>query len=314
MDPSTDPKLDSKLDPTEGPDPAKDPLYEVHYVASDLPQKLPTRKAITEAKATHKAGVGSHNKVSDFVPHYTVKSGRFDTMEAWTMVYLKKMTNIAVPTVYAIFTDKETEKTIYVMERIKGHNLEDAWSSLDVHQKDDVAKQLASDFDKIRALPSLGFFGRGLPEEYGNLGKKPLDDFLFRPGLENFGGPFDSVGQLGKALGDSMRANSPRNLEKSKLYDRFIASILPEGPPVFTHGDIHRRNFVLRQEDGKLFIIDWGQSGWFPACWEYSYAVYAAAIAFDTDWPSYLPKFLHEYPSEACLSVILRNIHLTDAF
>lgn len=288
-------------------DPTKDENCEVLYLASDLPQPLPTLKEIEEAGSSYKTYL-NHNKVARIGEKYVTKKGKFSTMEGWIMVYLQKMTNIALPTVYAILVDKKAERTIIVMEYIPGPTLHAAWADLEASQKEDISKQLAAHFAEMRALPSLGFFGQALPPEFGNLGKEPLPDFIFRTiSGEDFGGPCETVQELGKGLADAMRANSDMNLERSKLYDRIIPKILKEGPPVFTHGDIQRQNLVLR-DDGKVYILDWGLSGWFPECWEYCYAMYAAGD-FETDWHAYIPKFLSEFPSELCLTLILRNIH-----
>lgn len=249
----------------------------------------------------------NYHQVARIGENYITKQGRALAMEGWTMVYLRKMTSIALPTVYAILTDKKAELEIIVMEYIPGQSL-DNWADLEVSQKEDIAKQLAAHFAELRALPPLGVFGRALPSEYGNLDKGTLPDFMFRTiEGDEFGGPFNTVQQVGKALTDVMRANSDAHAERSKLYDRIIPEILKEGPPVFTHGDLQRKNIILR-DDGKVFIIDWGLSGWFPECWEYGYTMFAAGD-FETDWHEYIPKFLREFHSELLLTLILRNIH-----
>lgn len=75
---------------------------------------------------------------------------------------------------------------------------------------------------------------------------------------------------------------------------------------MFTHGDLQLQNIVLR-DDGRVSIIDWGLCGWFPACWEYCYAMYASQL--DPDFARYIPKFLDEYAPECCLTLILRDMH-----
>lgn len=229
-------------------------------------------------------------------------------MEGWTMLYLRKMTRIPVPTVYAILTNKKTEREIIIMEYIPYLSLDKTWSTLDVAEKEDVAKQLATYFTELRALPSPGFFGCSLPAEFGNLGKKPLPDFLFTPhGTdEGFGRPFNTIEQLGKGLGECLTNSDTTEPERREFYNRLIPMILKnESPPVFTHGDLQLRN-IIRKEDGQVVIIDWGLCGWFPEWWEYCYTVYAAD--FSTDWPTYIPKFLSEFPNELCLTLILRTM------
>ncbi|KAG6361934.1 hypothetical protein INS49_010163 [Diaporthe citri] len=287
-------------------DPTKDENCDVHYLASDLPQPLPTLKEIEEAGSTYKTYLNLH-QVARIGENYITKKGQALAFEGWTMLYLRKMTSIALPTVYAILTDKKAERDIIVMEYIPGPSL-DNWADLEASQKEDIAKQLAAHFSELRALPSLGVFGRALPPEYGNLKKDVLPDFMFRTVAgDEFGGPFDTVQQVGQALADVMRANSAAHAERAKLWESLIPEILKEGPPVFTHGDLQRKNIILR-DDGKVFIIDWGLSGWFPECWEYCYTMYAAG-EFESDWHAYIPKFLSKFPSEFCLTLVLRNVH-----
>lgn len=90
------------MDPTkdetcEVQDLSKDGNCEVHYLASDLPQPLPTLNEVQDAKGTFRTV--NNNKVTVFGENYVIKRGRFDTTEGWTMLYLKKMTSILVPNV-----------------------------------------------------------------------------------------------------------------------------------------------------------------------------------------------------------------------
>lgn len=49
--------------------------------------------------------------------------------------------------------------------------------------------------------------------------------------------------------------------------------LLDDVPIVFTHGDLHRSNIVMSREGTEMprviGIIDWHQSGWYPAPWEF---------------------------------------------
>lgn len=63
----------------------------------------------------------------------------------------------------------------------------------------------------------------------------------------------------------------------------------------FTHGDLHRSNIIVSPEgEGALrvlAIIDWHQSGWFPAYWESCKARWTARIG--EEWVvEYLPRIL----------------------
>lgn len=283
----------------------EDPNCHVHFVAPNLPEPLPQVDQIERRFSTLTNNYIKTVQWSD-TGNYMVKRDKNNLMEAWTMLYLRNTTSIPVPTVYAILTNKSNKHNIIIMEYIPHQSLDKAWSSLTAGEKEDTAKQLATYFAELRTLPSLGFFGRSLPPEFGNLDKGPLPDFLFTPFAreKGFGGPFETIEQLGKGLGDSMKGNDSAEPERREFYNRLIPMILDEGPPVFTHGDIQLRNLI--RKDGKVIIIDWGLCGWYPAWWEYCYTVWAAD--FTTDWPAYIPKFLSEYPKELCLTLILRTM------
>lgn len=49
--------------------------------------------------------------------------------------------------------------------------------------------------------------------------------------------------------------------------------LLDDVPIVFTHNDLHRSNIMMSKLDSGplriLAIIDWHQSGWYPAPWEF---------------------------------------------
>lgn len=145
--------------------------------------------------------------------------------------------------------------------------------------------------------------------EFGNLDKRPLEDILFTADeqAKGFGGPFDTVEQLGNGLGDAIKHNSALEPERRGFYNRLILRILTDGPPVFTHGDIQLRN-LIRKENGQVVFNDWGLCGWFPAWWEYCVTVWV--VDFNTDWPTYIPKFLSEFPNELCLNIILRTVRI----
>jgi aminoglycoside phosphotransferase (APT) family kinase protein len=46
-------------------------------------------------------------------------------------------------------------------------------------------------------------------------------------------------------------------------------------PLVFTHGDLSMRNIIYGR-DGRIWLVDWGQSGFYPRWFEYVSMVYAA--------------------------------------
>ena len=73
---------------------------------------------------------------------------------------------------------------------------------------------------------------------------------------------------------------------------------LPDDVPIaFTHNDLHRGNIMISpkgQYPARLIaIIDWHQSGWMPAYWEYCKAKFS--VASEDEWCQYLPDIFHPY-------------------
>jgi hypothetical protein len=82
----------------------------------------------------------------------------------------------------------------------------------------------------------------------------------------------------------------------SSSYIRFLRSFKPRSPIpcVFTHGDLHPGNILVGQEkDGCwkiVAIIDWENSGFYPAYWESIKMTNTMDPSVDSDWYLYLPE------------------------
>lgn len=72
---------------------------------------------------------------------------------------------------------------------------------------------------------------------------------------------------------------------------------LPDNSAIkFTHGDLHRSNIIvtLSRPYHVLAIVNWEQSGWFPAYWESLKALFTAYR--EEEWVTkYLPMVLDQY-------------------
>jgi hypothetical protein len=74
---------------------------------------------------------------------------------------------------------------------------------------------------------------------------------------------------------------------------------LPDDIPiVFTHGDLNCSNIMISPKENQpahiVAIIDWHQSGWMPAYWEYCKAFWCMGTV--DEWRDhYLPKIFHPY-------------------
>ena len=79
--------------------------------------------------------------------------------------------------------------------------------------------------------------------------------------------------------------------------------------PVFTHGDLQRKNIMLRGypstgmeaqreiKDIQIVLIDWETSGWYPSYWEYARAIFSCG-RWDDDWNFWIDQILEPYRNE----------------
>ena len=82
-------------------------------------------------------------------------------------------------------------------------------------------------------------------------------------------------------------------------------------PCVFTHGDLHPGNILVSQEeDGSwkiVAIIDWENSGFYPAYWESIKMTNTMDISVDSDWHLFLPESCSpsRYPVDWLVDTVL---------
>lgn len=103
-------------------------------------------------------------------------------------------------------------------------------------------------------------------------------------------GPFSSV----TAFLDYLE-NSRGNLNLDVVGRHPLRPRDPDREPiVFTHGDLDRSNIIVSAPgDGAtriLAIVDWHQSGWMPAYWEYCKALLGTPHGHE--WEDFLNTFL----------------------
>lgn len=82
--------------------------------------------------------------------------------------------------------------------------------------------------------------------------------------------------------------------DPSLVPDDPMRHLMPDNARIIlSHGDLRRSNIMVSRGTPcqVLAIIDWHQSGWYPAYWEYCKAVYTAIP--DGEWEAeYIPRFL----------------------
>jgi len=115
-------------------------------------------------------------------------------------------------------------------------------------------------------------------------------------------GPFTNV----KSFHDwfALTTNPGRETEISPIFAQpWRDGLLDKSTIIFTHADLHRSNIMIsRNEDGKPYIIgliDWHQSGWYPAPWEYykTRRTCKNNEQWETDW---ILEFLRSHSGYVC--------------
>ncbi|KAI1200295.1 kinase-like domain-containing protein [Nemania serpens] len=228
--------------------------------------RLPTLKEIVSSTDILKKPFYDRDPTSTYVArvgeHFIAKYGLgVNSLEGDNMLFVKRHTTIPVPEVYAMFT-YGGNKTVIIMEFIEGLLMSDFKFTLKDSMRPIVA-QLRAQVNQLRQIPIPG------PNYYGCLGRRPFIDCY--NGCKS--GPFNSFADLVDSAFDT--EYPPRNsehladvkkLHRGRLYS--TATELGHSHPVFSHGDIHEENVIVRPDNTPV-IIDYQLAGFYPAYHEY---------------------------------------------
>ncbi|CAG8962050.1 hypothetical protein HYFRA_00005092 [Hymenoscyphus fraxineus] len=286
---------------------------------AELPCALPTKDQIHNSQELF-LDYGSGRKVVGVGPNFVVKYGRnVELIEGENMHFIAQLNSkaVRVPRLYALYEDPTNQTRYIVMERMNGLTLSSVWSSLDKAQKNIICTKLRLTMDTLRKLPS--------PGGYCSIGKRPLEDCMFwsredtdadkeipvqfRSSIVGpLNGPFNTEEEVNSAMIKKYLFN---NLPPGKavFYERTLPQVLCDHPPVFTHGDLQRKNIIISRlpnvdEDGSMVdeelevvLLDWEVSGWYPSYWEHSRAMQGCG-RFEDDWHYWLGQIVDEYLKE----------------
>ncbi|GFF48390.1 hypothetical protein IFM58399_08288 [Aspergillus lentulus] len=153
---------------------------------------------------------------------------------------------------------------------IRGQTLEQAWDKLEPEDKVSIFHELRTICDNLRRLE-----------------QDPSDPFVVK-------GPFATVKEFHDWFTFLCRRRMPDPY--SVLIEPYRYELPDDCAIKFTHGDLHRSNIVISSSRPyrTLAIVDWEQSGWFPAYWEARKAQYTAWMT--EEWTTtYLPIILDMY-------------------
>lgn len=147
------------------------------------------------------------------------------------------------------------------MECIQGLTWKSALQNLTVGQKEAISNNLRKQLMVMRNMPSPGY--------YGSTGRQPVLDNLFWTGTGSTGlgldGLFSTEEELNSALVQICLSHDHPPPAKAEFYRTTWKAVLKDHPSVFTHGDLQRKNIIIRPcsddhevaENWAVTIIDW---------------------------------------------------------
>ncbi|KAH6914575.1 kinase-like domain-containing protein [Coprinopsis sp. MPI-PUGE-AT-0042] len=199
--------------------------------------------------------------------------------EAWIMSFVTQHTSIPVPHIRRIIlpdpVDKQDGQLWVIMDRIQGRPLREALPELSWWKRLKVWWTIRSYYQQLHRVP--------LPPEVTAPGP-----FYFKaPGItfkcvgqsfpQQGAGPFTSYSDMARWF-DGRRfdffaylCGADKSFTPEQLARAPTIADFPTSPPlVLCHMDFHQDNFIL-DKDGKVWMIDWGFAGAYPAWMEYAH-------------------------------------------
>lgn len=206
--------------------------------------------------------------------------------EAAAMVIVARNTSVPVPSVKSAYILDGVGYIVMSFE--EGISLATHWPLAAPDQRQHVITQLRDYFSQIRTIK----------EDYiGGADHMPCMDGFFRQYWEDPNhsyGPYESEQEFNEGLVQTLVDRIPparRGLRGPlAVNDDLVQSIraLHGHEAVLTHGDLNPGNIIIRP-DGKVVLIDWGTSGFYPEYWEYCRARMNPCLE---DWVEQIENFL----------------------
>ncbi|RAK98303.1 aminoglycoside phosphotransferase family protein [Aspergillus ibericus CBS 121593] len=271
----------------------------------ELPGPLPDQNEIAQATRTLPKRSDYGGRLVVIRDKFVVKYGPLVTEnEGYALLFVEKRLNIAVPRLYAMYRDQDTlyrdQDILYiVMEYIPGISLGMAWPSLTEANKYSIVEQLRWRYHR------LDFTAVSTKDP------SPIDPIIT--------GPFQTEEEFGKAIAlrsKNIWSESNNHSVFSDYFIRHLPLALHNHPPMFTHGDLHRENVLVRkivnsvtneEEYEVAALVDWESAGWYPSYWEYAHIF--PLLQWIDDWPAYVEKILDPLPLEgAMMWVVFSNM------
>ena len=190
-------------------------------------------------------------------------------LEGTAYEFVRTHTSIPIPRIRRTIKDEEGY-TYLVMDHTPGERLDHVWPSLSLWSKLWVALSLRRYIRQLRQLNSL------VPGPLADSPQK-CDGPMFG---DRSCGPFPDYASLSAFY--NYKLNIAKKVTIPDGHGNTIHCAHPDTEPfddsrplVFVHGDLRMRNIIFGS-DGRLWLVDWGMSGFYPPWFEYVSMVYAA--------------------------------------
>lgn len=206
-----------------------------------------------------------------------------DFTEYTSMQFLaKRAPDIPAPRVHGLIALGPLR--VIFMSRVPGITLAEAWPSLSHDEKLSIQRQLDEIFHRLRSLKQHNHWIGGVCGEGAKESRiSEIDRFTDIRTPQEFSDLQFSARHHGSDVYVGLLRSFLKNHDPSMLR------------PVFTHGDVRTANIMVEKdaESGQYAItgiIDWEDSGFYPAYHEATAITQTLSPVDDDDWYLYLPK------------------------
>ncbi|OJJ66781.1 hypothetical protein ASPBRDRAFT_662808 [Aspergillus brasiliensis CBS 101740] len=184
-----------------------------------------------------------------------------------------------------------------VMEYVEAESFDKYWDRVSEPERENVLRQLRNYVSQMRSIKG---------DFIGGVDSSRCRDGIFDAVWDNYGagsyGPYASEDLFTEGIVQALQDRIPPNLPEGPsdldsvfftdeyvLYQTVRELKKINHSIVFTHGDLHYGNMLVRS-DGTVVIVDWGLAGYWPDYWEFYRAMFQNP--WRPSWDRMVEKFV----------------------
>lgn len=229
--------------------------------------------------------------------------------EAEAMFLVSKRTTIPTPKLLSAYILDGTGYIIMSYE--EGEPLGHYFDRVSEVEQGKVLQQLRDYVEQMRSIKG---------DFIGGIDYSSCCDGIFEGGFGDYTkysyGPYESEESFNEGIIQALRDRLPAELLKREgdpdsvfFTSEFLLYQTVRGLKgheiVFTHGDLHHGNIIVRA-DGTVVLLDWGSAGFWPEYWEFYRAMFGSP--WKVSWDRMVEKFIPPYYVE---SAIMQKVFAT---